>query len=195
MTAFPKPVPREKKAKQWRRRTPIKRQRREHGKEAQGSGKEDGRADVLREVREARGQLAYPHPERKAQEGGRHGHRLRARRPRRLDSEDADSARLGWVVLQPCLLLSHQPNHRCWNRNRLKNGELRNEACHEGKTPGMSMRAPDDEAVPMCSKAHGWWTRHRGFFKGWTREQRRAWMDDRIAETQARYLSHGSKRG
>jgi len=56
------------------------------------------------------------------------------------------------------------------------------------------MKCPDAETLPMCTAHHRQWTDHAGVFKGWTKEQRRRWADERIAETTARYLSHGNRR-
>ena len=110
---------------------------------------------------------------------------IKYRRPRRLDGPGADAARLSWLHEQSCLLTMY-PLHRC-------SGVV--EACHEGRTPGVSMRCPDSETVAMCSKAHQEWTVHKGFFAGWDKATRREWMNERIAETTARYLSAGSRRG
>jgi hypothetical protein len=68
------------------------------------------------------------------------------------------------------------------------------EVCHEGPKPGLSMRCPDSETIPMCTGLHRQWTEHRGWFAGWTKAERREWADARIAETTALYLSHGSRR-
>jgi hypothetical protein len=70
----------------------------------------------------------------------------------------------------------------------------RTESCHEGRKPGLALKCPDSQTMPMCSLHHRQWTDHTGVFKGWTKEQRRHWADERIAETTARYLSHGSRR-
>ncbi len=56
------------------------------------------------------------------------------------------------------------------------------------------MKCPDAATMPMCSRHHREWTDHTGVFKGWMKEQRREWADARIAETTARYLSHGARR-
>jgi len=69
------------------------------------------------------------------------------------------------------------------------------EVCHEGRTgKGMGTRCPDSETIPMCTGLHRQWTEHRGWFAGWTKEERREWAEARIAETTALYLSHGSRR-
>lgn len=110
---------------------------------------------------------------------------IRPRRPRRLDKPQSDPARLDWVRMQQCAVAPRTGFARC-------NGLT--EACHEGRKPGMAMKCPDAETMPMCTLHHRQWTDHTGLFKGWTKEQRRTWADERIAETTARYLSHGNKR-
>jgi hypothetical protein len=82
-------------------------------------------------------------------------------------------------------LLAFDAGHRCA-------GVI--EAAHEGPKPGVSMKCPDSETVPFCSAAHGEWQQHRGFFRGWLKAARREWMDERIAEVTARYLSAGNRR-
>jgi len=42
--------------------------------------------------------------------------------------------------------------------------------------------------------AHRHFTLHRGVFLGWSREERRAWGDERGSESRAAYLSTGSRR-
>jgi hypothetical protein len=137
---------------------------------------------------------------------------MRRKRPRRLSGPHADPARMGFVATLECvgvrcfgrvesatvvrrapgfpvrLTLEHVGRpHRC---------EGRIEVCHEGRTgKGMGTRCPDSETIPMCTGLHRQWTEHRGWFAGWTKEQRREWAAARIAETTALYLSHGSRRG
>jgi len=80
-----------------------------------------------------------------------------------------------------------RPAHQCTGRV---------EVCHEGRTgKGLATRCPDSETIPMCTGLHRQWTEHRGWFGGWTKQQRREWAEARIAETTALYLSHGSRRG
>lgn len=123
---------------------------------------------------------------------------VRPRRPRRLDKPQSDPERLAWVREQLCAAwfppyetgedaigFTTTVYAHCYGRT---------EACHEGRTPGMALKCPDAETMPMCSSHHRQWTDHTGIFKGWTKEQRRTWADERIAETTARYLSHGNRR-
>lgn len=114
--------------------------------------------------------------------------------PRRLSKPQSDPARLAWVREQACAI------HAGWIWQRGDEDVFdeqcqgRTEACHEGRKPGTSMKCPDSETMPMCSRHHRMWTDHTGIFKGWKKQERREWADARIAETTARYLSHGSRR-
>lgn len=59
------------------------------------------------------------------------------------------------------------------------------EAAHVG--PRVGPRASDLDTIPLCSLHHridGWDT-YSGPFKGWTREQRRAWAEKEIAVVRA----------
>ena len=111
---------------------------------------------------------------------------MKRRRPRRLDTAQSNPARLDWVHYEVCIGVGRIPGHVC--RGRI-------EACHEGRKPGLAMKCPDDETVPMDTQLHRDWTNHRGFFAGWTKAQRREWMDERIAEVQSNWLGHGGRRG
>jgi hypothetical protein len=82
-------------------------------------------------------------------------------------------------------MLRLNPLHRC-------RGVI--EACHEGPKPGVAMKCSDALTLPLCSGAHDEWTRHVGYFKGWPKAARRAWADERIAETTALLLAHGGRR-
>jgi hypothetical protein len=132
-----------------------------------------------------------PEPKERTRKPLRRTSRLKAltwmkrRRPRRLSGPGADPVRLAAVRLLPCTMLRLNPLHRC-------RGVI--EACHEGPKPGVAMKCPDSETVPFCSAAHGEWQQHRGFFRGWLKAARREWMDERIAEVTARYLSAGNRR-
>ncbi len=110
---------------------------------------------------------------------------IKHRRPRRLDRAGNDDARRDWVAHEECIGVAHIPGHHCSGRI---------EVCHEGRKPGVAMKAPDSETVPMCTELHRFWTVHLGPFRGWPKERRRDWMGERIGEVTARYLSHGNRR-
>jgi hypothetical protein len=110
---------------------------------------------------------------------------MKRRRPRRLERAGSDVARLDWTRSQPCLLWGPE----CQGRT---------EAHHAGKNPGVGMKASDDTAVPLCSLHHRQITNHTGPFKAGSAlaaEGLRALQDGWIAETQAKYLGHGGRRG
>ncbi len=69
---------------------------------------------------------------------------------------------------------------------------------HAGKNPGHGMKAPEFTVVPICWGHHeditGKWDGY-GVFQHLGEAGRRALQDDWIGETQARYLSAGSRRG
>jgi hypothetical protein len=69
------------------------------------------------------------------------------------------------------------------------------EAHHAGKNPGMGMKAPDDTTVPLCVRHHREITDHTGPFLTMFRAELRDLQDRWVAETTARYLSHGGRRG
>lgn len=128
--------------------------------------------------------FAFAKPTRAPKDKPRFG--IKARRPRRLDTAQSDPLRISWLHTQTCALLAFDPSHCCSGRI---------EACHEGRKPGTAMKCADSETIPLCSGAHRDWTNHRGFFAGWLKMKRREWADSRIAETTARYLAHGGRRG
>jgi hypothetical protein len=122
--------------------------------------------------------------------------RLRRKRPtERRSSRVRDEAYLAWVRLQPCrvrsmmetpfnvgfLLSSMAPNAYCWGPSDPE---------HQREGVGMGQKASDRDAWPCCRTHHG--QRHdlSGVFKGWTREQMRSFIRDRIAEANAAYERH-----
>lgn len=62
----------------------------------------------------------------------------------------------------------------CWGRI---------EADHAGRR-GIGQKADDRTCIPLCTKHHRERTGFCGDFKGWTQEQMRAWLIERIAVTQ-----------
>lgn len=57
---------------------------------------------------------------------------------------------------------------------------------HAGRRPGEGLKCHDRETIPMCRLHHQAIERDQWPFKGWIKQQRFAWVDLRIAETQAR---------
>ena len=107
---------------------------------------------------------------------------MRRRPPRRLDTAQSNPAFLDWVHGERCCLAG--PTCR---------GRI--EAHHAGRKPGLALKAPDDTCVPLCRNHHADVTERKGPFAGRTREEMRVTQDAWIAETTARYLAHGSRRG
>ncbi len=96
------------------------------------------------------------------------------RKPAPPNRAGSDPAHLAWVRRQPCAVC----------------GTTRNvEAHHPRLGNGMSRKAPDREAFPLCFLHHQLeFHQHRGFFAGWTKEQRRVWQ----REMSVRYAPKGA---
>ena len=60
------------------------------------------------------------------------------------------------------------------------------EAHHAGSR-GLGQRASDMTAIPLCTGHHRAWHDCNGVFRGWSKDQRREWVEARIAETRASY--------
>ena len=60
------------------------------------------------------------------------------------------------------------------------------EAHHAGRR-GLSQRAHDDTAIPLCTQHHRDYHQAAGPFRAMDRDQRRAWVEARIEETRATY--------
>lgn len=108
--------------------------------------------------------------------------------PRRLSRPDHDQARLDWCFTQPCVVPSTVPNADACD------GEIH--PCHEGaRKPGLALKSPDALTFAMCHHHHlAGWTDHGGVFKGWSKEKRREWANERGAEAWSKYHAHGGRR-
>ena len=73
----------------------------------------------------------------------------------------------------------------CWGRI---------EADHAGPRP-LGRKCSDDETIPLCSGHHRARTDLAGPFRGWGREQMRAWLDAQIEQTQAAMAATTSTAG
>lgn len=87
---------------------------------------------------------------------------------------ERDMAFMGWVKLQPCLLADEGGCE----------GVV--EADHAGER-GLGRKAPDDTCIPLCTGHHRHRTDYSGPFRGWTGVQMRAWLNDAIERTRARF--------
>jgi hypothetical protein len=74
----------------------------------------------------------------------------------------------------PCLL--------AWTKKCLG----RVHAHHAGERPGMSRKAPDDTAVPLCVRHHVEWHDASGHFASLDKAGRRLWAEAAIVDTQTR---------
>jgi hypothetical protein len=73
-----------------------------------------------------------------------------------------DPAHLEWVRAQPCCVCGTTVDV---------------EAHHSTVSKGMSLKTSDRDAFPMCAQHHkDEFHRHRGFFDGWTKAQRKEWQ-------------------
>ena len=52
----------------------------------------------------------------------------------------------------------------------------------------MALKAPDCDTFPLCQKHHREFHDASGFFRGWTKQERRAWQDEAVVTTTADYL-------
>lgn len=143
----------------------------------------------------------FPKPEPRAKERKpwRRSKPIRARRARRLDDpKQSDPARLTWVHFEMCEVrrIEERPGYFRILTKAQACCRGRVEAAHEGeKKPGIALKSPDGSSIALCRRHHRQWTDHVGAFAGWGRDRRRDWADRRGAATQARYLSHGNRRG
>lgn len=78
-----------------------------------------------------------------------------------------DSAYLDWIRSHPCAV------DRC--------GESAIHAHHRTGRKGMSQRAHDHQAMPLCWKHHRQLHDLAGFFAGWTGERLADWQDEQVA--------------
>ncbi len=109
--------------------------------------------------------------------------RMKRRRPRTV----VDVARRDWCRAQPCIV-------------SIGYGQCAGpiDPHHAGKNPGVGMKAPEDTTVPCCRRHHEAITGQVGGygpFQALGEAGRRALQDEWIAESTARYLGHGGRRG
>lgn len=114
---------------------------------------------------------------------------MKRRAPRRVEERKHMRPYVAFVHRLPCVcelgvyrFSGGQTADPSGYRDSLCGGRI--EANHAGEKPGMGLKAPDFTCIPMCSKHHRAWTEHRDLFAAWTREERRAWADDAIRQTQ-----------
>ncbi len=52
---------------------------------------------------------------------------------------------------------------------------------------GLGIRVHDKLSIPMCPRHHRQFHRSEGFFKAWSKDQKREWQEERIARLLARF--------
>lgn len=93
-----------------------------------------------------------------------------------MKRDGKDPERLEWIRGLPC--------------------ELRGNGCegridpHHRTGAGLALRAPDDNAFPLCRKHHR--ERHdlRGYFEGWEKARVKLWELERVEKYQDMYTAH-----
>jgi hypothetical protein len=110
--------------------------------------------------------------------------RIKRRPPRRLKRAGADPAYLDFVRSLPCF----------FNGATISVCEGRVHAHHAGRRPGISMKAADDTAIPLCEKHHRAFHDHRPPFAGLTKFEKFAWSMRVVADTQGRYSERSHER-
>lgn len=126
---------------------------------------------------------------------------LAKRATERRSSRKRDEAYLAWVRLQPCAIgasiqfLADQSAVR--RHPDMRESLLADAGCsgptdpdHKREGVGAGMKASDRDAWPCCRRHHD--DRHalRGVFRNWSRDQLREFINNRIAEANARYERH-----
>jgi hypothetical protein len=85
---------------------------------------------------------------------------MRQSSPKRRPTSPEDRARLDWLHAQPCVVTGRHPvdiHHSTVNR-------------------GLGQKSPHDQGIPLHHDTHMDFHAATGYFKGWDREQRRAWQ-------------------
>lgn len=88
---------------------------------------------------------------------------------------------LMFVRCQPCRMWMNDP---C---------EGKVEAHHAGRDRGLSQRAHDSTAIPLCHKHHRNWHDASGPFRHFKKRDRRAWADRQVAWTRAQWTAEGEE--
>ena len=97
-----------------------------------------------------------------------------------------DKAYRDWVHRQPCVGLEAFPGvcgHFCGPPPY----PVKVQQSHARDMTGVGRKEPEKRSVAMCPRLHQRWEEHNGWFNGWTKKQRRDWMNARIAEANAKF--------
>ena len=104
--------------------------------------------------------------------------RMKRKPPRPRPKGHVDEAYKAWVRLQMCrVAVALNTFAGCMGRIQP----------HHAGEHGLSQLPPDNTCIPLCLGDHD--ARHNltGFFRGMSKEQRRAWEDEQIRITQNDY--------
>lgn len=105
---------------------------------------------------------------------------MRRSSPRRVSRETPVERRYKeWVHAQLCV------GRAIWGLGHDCAGRV--EQSHERSMTGLGCKERNSRSVAMCSRLHAQWEQHAGAFYAWTKGQRRAWMEERIIEANARF--------
>ena len=88
-------------------------------------------------------------------------------------------------------MATEDPDYLAWVRRQrcaVPGCESSSEAHHPRHDVGLGLRAHDHRAIPLCHQHHAELHGLCGYFKGWSREQVRAFCERESAATRARYL-------
>jgi hypothetical protein len=112
----------------------------------------------------------------------RHKRMRRGPSRRSLNRTLAAALYVRWVHGRPCVL---DAAHACAGPIQQSHGRNL-----DGPT-GMGRKESDFDSVPMCRGCHEQWEQYKGAFAGWTREQRRLWMQAQIVIEHAEFELSG----
>lgn len=95
---------------------------------------------------------------------------------RRLKAPGSDPDRLAWIRQQPCAI---RGLHEC-------DGPI---DAHHRTGAGMALKNPDDQAFPLCRRAHR--NRHdlAGHFEGWEKARVKLWELEMVDKYQDLYTA------
>lgn len=88
-----------------------------------------------------------------------------------------DAARLAFLRTLPCAVFTHPKDTGIggvgWATEHRCDGSVE---AHHRTGSGLALKAPDDEAFPLCRRHHREFHDASGLFAGWSREERKTWQ-------------------
>jgi hypothetical protein len=114
---------------------------------------------------------------------------IRRKRTRRVERKTAEEqAYTAWVHTRTCV------GRRSFQGGMSGVGPHRCEGCIQQShgrnlhgVTGLGLKPNDLDSIPMCAALHAQWEQRAGWFEGWSKEDRRAWFVERIAEENAAF--------